>query len=222
MVNDYSFGIYKYTDKETGLIDYIHHFHLNHKPEIKFDEILQNNPDRWEYSVWYHVSTIEEANQLEYDLINLYRPRFNFKHGGNVKLNFYENFEYTVAKCGFTNSNKRNQQYCILGRYNEHIITSIDYEFLEDIAIKLNQKELTEDDLNTIDRFKYTVAKAGFQRGKQKYTIYSRNQKRMIQSIDYDFLESIVSKLNDKELTEEDIKKVGTVELKKQYLVGYR
>ena len=101
---DYSFGVYYYVDSETGLIDYIgfdshidsthnrDYQHLHWKPQITFEEVLQKNPDRWEYHVYKKFDTLEEADKCEFDLINLYRPRFNFKHGGINGGNFLSRF----------------------------------------------------------------------------------------------------------------------------------
>jgi hypothetical protein len=78
---DYSFGVYYYVDLETGLIDYIgfdshidskynrHYQHLNWKPSITFEEILQKNPDRWEYHIYKKFETLEEDNNYNSDFV---------------------------------------------------------------------------------------------------------------------------------------------------------
>jgi hypothetical protein len=157
---EYCFGIYYYRDLETGLVDYIgfdshidskynrHYQHLNYKPSIKFEEVLQKNPDRWEYHVHKKFDTLEEADKCEFDLINLYRPRFNFKHGGVNGGNFYQDFEYTVVKGGFYKNGKQN--YAICDRNDNPIKESINKEALDEIAVALNNGEITEEDVKAV------------------------------------------------------------------------
>ncbi len=144
----YSFGVYYYIDTETGLIDYIgfdshidspynrHYQHLN-RIDIHFDKVLQNNPNRWEYHIFKNFDTLEEANQCEYDLINLYRPRFNFKHGGINGGKFYQDFEYTVIKAGKIG-------FRIYDRNHKAIKSSKDKDKLIPLAEALNNGSLTE------------------------------------------------------------------------------
>ena len=228
MVNDYSFGIYKYTDKETGLIDYIgldSHIDINkrHNDHLKpsnynkqpFNRILQNNPNRWEYSVWYHVSTIEEANQLEYDLINLYRPRFNYRHGGGVNTLIHDDFEYTICKAS-------NAGFMIYSKNHTPLISCRDESKLLPIVDALNNQTLTESDVNTAynidyilsyldgeleeipNTFVYTVVKSG----KNGFCIQGTNHKPVKSCNDYDKLQIIADALNDGRFIEDDVKGV--------------
>ena len=90
-------GIYCYVDNETGLIDYIgkdsyidkNGRHNDHKSpskynEQKFNQVLQNNPTRWEYQRLYECDIVDDEtlNQLEITFIERYNPRFNFTKGG--------------------------------------------------------------------------------------------------------------------------------------------
>lgn len=153
---NYCYGIYKYIDNETGNIVYIgkdshinknkrHHEHLSPSKynQQVFNKVLQNNPERYDYRIWYHVSSIEELNQLEFDLINLYRPKFNFHHGGSSKL-IDRDFKYTVTKYGYEHNGK--QKYAINDMNQKPILQSVDYDFLNDIACKLNNNDLTPAD----------------------------------------------------------------------------
>lgn len=218
--SEYSFGIYYYMDKETGLIDYIgldshiddkynrHHQHLNWKPKINFEKILQSNPDRWEYHIWYRLQTIEEASQLEYDLINLYHPRFNFKHGGIGTRKFHQDFIYTVVKFGFNEYG--NQRYTIINRNRKSIVTSIDYDYLEGIALKLNNNELTEKDIIESKEFKYTVSKGGFDNvGNRRYLILDKNHNQLKNSKDKNKLIPLTNGLNDGSLSEDEVRKMN-------------
>ena len=159
---EYSYGIYKYVDNETGDIVYIgkdshidktrrHKEHLNRSQYSKqvFNRVLQNNPERYSYSVWYHVTSVEEMNQLEFDLINLYRPKFNFHHGGCSKL-IDRNFKYTVTKYGVNRKGK--QKYAINDVNQKPILQSIDSEYLKGIALQLNNGDLTPSQAKKLKR----------------------------------------------------------------------
>lgn len=149
---EYCYGIYRYFDNETGDIVYIgkdshidknqrHKEHLSHSQYDSqvFNRVLQNNPDRYRYDEWYHVESIEELNQLEFDLINLYRPKFNFHHGGCSKL-IDRKFKYTVTRYG--RSRNGRQKYAINDMNQKPILQSIDHDYLLDIASKLNNNEI--------------------------------------------------------------------------------
>ena len=231
---NYSFGVYYYVDSETGLIDYIgfdSHIdskdnrdfrHLKCKPQIKFEEVLQKNPDRWEYHVYKKFDTLEEADKCEFDLINLYRPRFNFKHGGINGRNFYQDFEYSVSKAG-------KNGFKICDRSNKPIKNCRDKSKLEPIATALNNGEITEEETKAIDLnpFEYSVIKAGFIGGKQNYTINDRDNKRIKSSINKEALDEIVVALNNGKITEEEVKvfkytvrKAGFTDGKQRYAIS--
>lgn len=215
---NYSFAVYYYVDTETGLIDYIgfdshidskynrNYRHLNQNPLIKFEEVLQKNPNRWRYKIFKKFNTLEEASKCEYNLINLYRPRFNFKHGGVGTRKFYQDFTYTVVKAGFRRNKKQN--YVIRNRDNFSLVQSVDKIKLEKIAEELNSGKITEDDIQDkkYQKPKYTVSKAGFDKGRQQYKIQGKKYKPLINSMYKDKLESLVVRLNSGELTEDDVK----------------
>ena len=216
---EYSFAVYYYVDSTTGFIDYIgfdshidsqynrNHQHLNWKPQIKFDEILQNNPDRWEYHIFKKFATLEEATQCEYDLINLYRPRFNFKHGGVGTKKFYQDFKYTVVKMGFQNG---KQNYTIKNPDNKILISSIYKNDLDVLAEKLNNKEITEEDIFESKKFKYKISKGSFTiGGKRQYVILSKNYIPIKHCVNKDKLVPLVKGLNDGSLTEDDVRKMN-------------
>ena len=209
---NYSFAVYYYVDTKTGLIDYIgfdshidlpynrNYQHLNWKPQIKFDEVLQNNPDRWKYHVFKKFNTLEEATKCEYDLINLYRPRFNFKHGGIGTRKFYQDFEYTVAKAG-------NHGFTIYDRSCQSIKCCMDKSKLESIAVALNNGEITEAEVKAIKielPFEYTVVKSGT----NGFTICGRSHHPIKYCKDKNKLESIAEALNNGEITEAEAKAI--------------
>ena len=105
-------GIYKYTDLKTGEIAYVgkdshidkntrHYAHL--KPS-KYDDqqinkVLQNNLNRYEYSILYCSDDVSEddLNMLEMSFIERYNPRFNFTKGGEG-ISGYKHSEETKRK----------------------------------------------------------------------------------------------------------------------------
>lgn len=93
-----SMGIYCYRDKETKEIVYIgkdsnihekQRDYAHRKPSQyntqPFNKILQNNIERYEYSIIceYDILTTDELNTLEINYIKKYNPRFNFTKGGD-------------------------------------------------------------------------------------------------------------------------------------------
>lgn len=226
---EYCFGIYYYVDKETGNIVYIgKDSHIDKNKRCKdhlnpsryyaqpFNAVIQNNPDRYEYHVYCHVSSIEELNRIEFDLINLYRPKFNFKHGGTNGVQFtkknIENFKYTVVKGGKGKDYNKTQQYCICDEYNHHLIQSIDYDYLLDIAFKLNTGELTKETIPKTKPFKYTVAKVGLNpNGKQSYCICDKKGNSLVKSIYYDKLLIVSEALNENVISPLEVKSTNGV-----------
>lgn len=91
-------GIYKYTDLKTGDVVYVgkdSHIdknirHYQHLAPSKYDEqpfnrVLQNNLERYDYTVLYSSDDVSEddLNMLEMSFIERYNPRFNFTKGGD-------------------------------------------------------------------------------------------------------------------------------------------
>ncbi len=141
------------------------------------------------------LANIEKRTIALYDS---FKNGYNQTIGGDgVITRLY--FEYTVSKMGFGYNGK--QQYVICDRNACPLIRSIDKVYLESFLPLLNSDE--EAGLKAIeeaDRFKYTVAKGGFNsNGKQKYVIYDRNACPLIWSIDKSYLESFIPLLNSDE-----------------------
>lgn len=91
-------GIYQYTDLETDEVVYIgkdSNIHRNQRhnchiapsayDDQPFNRVLQNNPERYEYSVVCEAEHYSDVylNLLEKDLIKLFKPKFNFTKGGD-------------------------------------------------------------------------------------------------------------------------------------------
>lgn len=173
---EYRFGIYMFLDKETGAVVYIgmdSHIDVHERRNAhlrpssyntqQINRVLQNNPDRYEYKVYCHADTVEEMRQLEFDLINLYRPKFNYRHGGQGRY-LNPEFEYTVAKNGM--SPKNHQQYVIKDKHRKQLITSIDREYLEEICQKLNDEELSPKEIRQWKRRTTNSFEANVKRSK--------------------------------------------------------
>lgn len=182
----------------------------------KINQVIQNNPERYEYSVICEYSNLtdEELNWLECMEIMKHKflydetPLFNFTVGGEGIIGYrkpYENFEYTVVKAGFVNG---KQRYGIHDRDHNLIKHSINKEGLHEIAEKLNNGSLTEEEAKA---FKYTVSKRGFVNGKQQYGIYGRDHYPIKTTINEGALDKIADALNNGFLTEEEIKTIHGV-----------
>ena len=72
-MNEYCFGIYVFTDKKTSAIVYIgmdshidktirikNHYQPCFRDAQPFNKVLQNNPDRYEPSVYCRVDNLED------------------------------------------------------------------------------------------------------------------------------------------------------------------
>lgn len=215
-INDYSFGIYYYLDNETGDVVYIgldSHINENkrHKQHLypsnydvqPFNKVLQNNPDRYEYNIYCHVPTIKEANQLEFDLINLYRPKFNYKHGGGCYINIDRNFEYTIIRKG-------RMGFCIRGKNNKAIKYCVDRSKLVPLCDALNNGDLTEEEVKSIKislDFDYTISKDGI----NGFVICGQDHTALKRCRIKSKLIPIVKALNNGTLSETDVKSVRGV-----------
>ena len=223
-------GIYGYYDSENNYIPVNigkdSHIDKNqrHKQHLQpsqydsqpFNRVLQNNPDRYEYRVIceYPDLTDDELNWLECMEIMKHKflygeiPRFNFTVGGDGTTGYrkpYEDFEYSVAKRGFSNGKR---MYTVYDRNQNPIKSSVNKEALDEIAVALNNGSLSEEEAKAIDLnpFEYTVAKNGFRNGKQNYTICDRNSNTIKQSVNKEALDEIADSLNNGSLTEEEAK----------------
>lgn len=123
-----------------------------------------------------------------------------------------------IVKSGIKNG---KENYAI--KYEGKILKqSVHYEFLEYLLDKFINNELTENQVRNYDirkyKFKYTCVKRGYNRnGIPVYGIYSygKGGKTLINSIEKRFINLIVNKLNNKEISEEEIIKTPTKILKK-------
>lgn len=113
-------GIYQYTDLKTDNIVYIgkdsnidknirHYQHLAHSKydEQPFNKVLQNNSNRYEYSILYCSDDVSEddLNMLERIFIERYNPRFNFTKGGEG-ISGYKHSEETKRKISESHTGK--------------------------------------------------------------------------------------------------------------------
>ena len=208
-MKDYHFGIYCYTDKITGNIVYIgadSHIDKNmrHRQHYQkslyggqvINRVLQNNPDRYDYSVLYHVKDIEEMEQLEFDLINLYRPKFNFAHGGRLNKKFKEKYVYRVSK-------KSPAGYQIIGKNHTSLKICKDKNKLIPLVEKLNNGIMSESEVKQVklNPPKYTIAKHY-----DRFRIINKSNKEIKSCNNIHKLKTLVEKLNNGEISEETIK----------------
>lgn len=113
-------GIYQYKDLKTGLIVYVgkdshidkntrhkNHFSPSYYDKQVINRVLQNNPDRYEYSVLYSSDDVldDDLNMLEMSFIEGYNPKFNFTNGGEG-LSGYKHTEKTKRKISESNKGK--------------------------------------------------------------------------------------------------------------------
>lgn len=194
---EYCFGIYIFTDKKTGNIVYIgKDSHIDVKERIKahyrpsaydsqqFNRVLQNNPERYEPKIYCYAESVEELNQIEFDLINLYRPKFNYKHGGQGKY-INRDFVYTVVKCGIRNG---KQNYSIQSMSRKPLIQSIDYDFLNDICPKLNENVLTPNKVKQMERKIPQSFETNLKRSKNNSSGFYRVRKRIDETCKQGFI----------------------------------
>ena len=177
-----------FTDKETGHVVYIGmdshidvqerigaHYRPSAYDSQQFNRVLQNNPDRYEPKVYCYADSHEAMEQIEFDLINLFRPKFNYKHGGQGKY-INKDFQYTVAKCGLRNG---KQNYVIQTMFRKPLIQSIDVDYLNDICSKLNDGVLTPDDVRQMERKIVPSLETNLKRSKSNSSGFYRVRKRV-------------------------------------------
>lgn len=117
-------GIYKYTDLKTGNVVYVgkdsyidkNARHKDHLRPSRYDEqqinrVLQNNPERYEYSVIWETDdcTTLKLNKMEILFGKIYNPKFNFGKFG--KGGFTKHSEETKQKLKEINTGKNNPNY---------------------------------------------------------------------------------------------------------------
>ena len=123
-------GIYYYIDSKDDSIAYIgrdsyidtdkrkkEHLHPSRYNEQPFNRILQNNPDRYVYNVWYKTDDLanEELNFIEESLIEHYDPKFNFTDGGGGILG-YKHTDKTKAKLSELGSQRVGEKNGFYGK----------------------------------------------------------------------------------------------------------
>lgn len=110
-------GIYAYWDNKLSQYVYIgkdsyidkkarykSHMYPSRYDEQQINRVLQNNPERYEYSVFVKGNfTPNLLCWLEKKYIAKYNPRFNFTKGGDGRINF-ETPEETKKKMALSNS----------------------------------------------------------------------------------------------------------------------
>lgn len=116
-------GIYKYTDLKTNDVVYVgkdshidkNNRHKEHLQPSKYDKqrfnrVLQNNPERYEYSVLYSSDNVSEddLNMLEISFIERYNPKFNFTKGGDGTIGFKHSEEAKQKISEAQKGNKNN------------------------------------------------------------------------------------------------------------------
>lgn len=159
---NHEYGVYMYLDKYKQEIVYIgvdshinyqqrhkHHINPNNYNQQQINRVLQNNLGRYKYLEYCKVETEEQMLQIEFDLINLYRPRFNFEHGG-IRKHFKEDFKYNVSKRGM-NKNGDKIIYRIYSRNHTDLVQSVDKKMLDLICGLLNNGEISEEDIKNKD-----------------------------------------------------------------------
>lgn len=194
----HSFGIYMFIDKKTGNVVYIgkdshidieERINAHYRPSTynsqQFNRVLQNNPDRYVPKVYCHVESFDEMNQLEFDLINLYRPKFNYKHGGQGRY-INKEFEYSVAKNGMSKEGK--QRYVIKTMFRKELIQSVDKDYLIDICQKLNDGVLTLDEVRQLERKIIPSFEINLKRSKTNSTGFYRVRKNIDKTCKQGFL----------------------------------
>lgn len=109
-------GIYGYLDLNSCLIVYIgkdsnidknrrhkDHLQLSNYDKQRFNRILQNNPNRYEYFVFEKGNFSEsELNEMEQNYISIHNPKFNFTKGGEGTSG-YTHSDETKKKIGEAN-----------------------------------------------------------------------------------------------------------------------
>lgn len=173
-------GIYKYTDLKTGEIVYIgkdSHIDKNrrHKQHLspylydaqRFNRILQNNPDRYEYAVIWATedcSTLK-LNKMEILFGKIYDPKFNFDKfgkGGATKVS-----EETKRKMSEAHKDKT---------------------FSEEDKIKMSKATNTSG-YYCVSKIKDKKLKQGF---RWRYCYYEDSKRKSITSVDIKKLEKKV------------------------------
>ena len=238
-------GLYGYYDTKNKYVVYIGKDanigddarHKTHNISSQYDKqvinrVIQKNPDRYTYFKFIEGEYNDETlNELEKEAIRLFktykydypeRNVFNFQKGGEGGFAGgqhspnWKQEDYTVVKSGIKGE---KQQYAINSRYGKFIKYSFNKKKLEELSNKLNNKEITEEEVKNLQLYhtkaqdnpnwrnkNYSVVKYGTNRGNKQYAIMGRYEKRIKYSINKEALEKLANKLNKEEITEEEVK----------------
>ena len=184
-------GIYKYTDLKTGNIIYVgkdshidkntrykaHLAHSNYEKQ-KINVVLQNNPDRYEYSVLYSSNDVSDdnLNMLETSFIERFNPKFNFTKGGEG-LTGYKHTEETIKKMSKPRPNMSGENHPMWNK-----------EHTKESKIKMSESRNTVGFLNVYKQ-KSNDYKKGFT---WKYVYTENGKRKIISSVDIKKLEEKV------------------------------
>ena len=187
-------GIYKYTDLKTGEIVYIGRDsnidknirHNHHKAPSKynaqrFNRVLQNNPDRYEYGVICEYSdlTDDKLNWMECMEIMKHKflydelPKFNFNVGGD-------------GNTGFRHTEETKQKISEKLKGENH--PNYDKHHSEETKKKISIAQNTTGYLN-VSKSKDKTCKQGFV---WRYCYYEDRKQKSISSVDLNKLEQKV------------------------------
>ena len=199
-------GIYQYRDLETGEIVYIgkdsnissnkrhtDHFKPSEYNTQQINRVLQNNPNRYEYSVLYSSENVTDntLNRLEMSFFERYGPMFNFTKGGEGKLG-YKTSEETKKKIsdsltGFKHSEETRRK--ISQGHKGQIAWNKGKKMSDDVCHNLSKGHNTSGYLRVYIKKDKTCTQ-GF---KFVYQYFDRNGKRkQISSVDIKKLEGKV------------------------------
>lgn len=128
----------------------------------RINMVVQNNPDRYVYFKFIEGNYDEEnLKKLEKEAIHIFKTYkydypeknvFNFTRGGDgvgVKQDNpnWRNEDYAIVK----HQTKRDKsQFCIMGRNHKRIKYSMNKEKLEELIHKLNNHEITEEEVKNL------------------------------------------------------------------------
>ncbi len=219
-------GIYAYVDKKkkTEEIIYIGKdsslyrkiCHSQHHQPSKYDvqrinQILQSNPDRYEYVELIRLDkniTDDELTEYEIKYIALYNPKFNFTEGGDgfgsgENNPFYgktgkDNLFYKDYARVIKSGSPTGKQIYSLEYDSKTLTTSIDKEKLEKLAEEINNGA---DPNILLEKPLAVINKDGTRRGEQYYAVVV-DEERIKISRDLELLQKICDDINNGEEVE--------------------
>lgn len=195
------------------------------KNEQQINTILQNDKDnRYEYFILISGNfTQDELNELESEAISLFGTNRNKTGFGWNFTNGGEGFDSETLKHRWNSSDFRKKhgldKYRVISRGNDYysivppydsqkfIKDSKNKKFLEDLVLKLNNGEMFEEDvvklkLNYSSSLYHVISNGG---GNFALVPPNNSKKHLKTTNDKQKLELIANKLNNNEITENDI-----------------